>query len=221
MRGQVSDYVYCAQGEFRRLRAASYFAHGGKVTKAPPGTAQGGHSVPTFAFPRTPITGDIPWGSQGISGAQNLSGGLRFLPAHWGLASPKLHSVRFKFCAWLYRTNGTGAGYAVGATLAVARKPSPWGGRCRANARRMRGQVATHFVGRLSAARFGNFLPPSVGAPCGRPWRSLNPVGREKVNCPARARETGLDHDSARRVHLRAGQCPAPTKKEGRLLYTP
>src|SRR5699024_9713795 len=26
-------------GEFRRLRAASYFAHGGKVTKTPPGTA--------------------------------------------------------------------------------------------------------------------------------------------------------------------------------------
>ena len=25
-------------GEFRRLRAASYFAHGGKVTKTPPGT---------------------------------------------------------------------------------------------------------------------------------------------------------------------------------------
>ena len=25
---------------FRRLRAASYFAHGGKVTKTPPGTAQ-------------------------------------------------------------------------------------------------------------------------------------------------------------------------------------
>ena len=80
------------------------------------------------------------------------------------------------------------------------------GGRCRANARRMRGQVATHFVG---------------ADPCGRPWRSLHPVGREKVNCPARARETGLNHDSARRVHLRAGQCPAPTKKKGPFPNSP
>ena len=42
---------------FRRLRAASYFAHGGKVTKTPPGTAQDGHFVSIFAFPRTPLRG--------------------------------------------------------------------------------------------------------------------------------------------------------------------
>ena len=45
------------RGEFRRLRAASYFAHGGKVTKTPPGTAQDGHFVSIFAFPRTPLRG--------------------------------------------------------------------------------------------------------------------------------------------------------------------
>ena len=43
------------------------------------------------------------------------------------------------------------------------------GGRCRANARRMRGQVATHFVG---------------ADPCGRPWRSLHPVGRGLLDAP-------------------------------------
>jgi len=36
---------------------------------------------------------------QWISGAQNLSGGLRFLPAHWGLGLQKLLPVRFHFCA--------------------------------------------------------------------------------------------------------------------------
>ena len=43
----ISDGIYYglpigAQG-FRRLRAATYFAHGGKVGKTPPGTAQDGH----------------------------------------------------------------------------------------------------------------------------------------------------------------------------------
>ena len=45
----------------------------------------------------------------------------------------------------------------------------PLGGRCRANARRMRGQVATHFVG---------------ADPCGRPWRSPHPVGRGLLDAP-------------------------------------
>ena len=60
-------------GEFRRLRAASDFARGGKVTKTPPGTAPDEHFVLIVAFPRTPFTGVIPWGGQNISGAQNLS----------------------------------------------------------------------------------------------------------------------------------------------------
>ena len=75
---------------FRRLRAASDFAHGGKVTKTPPGTAPDEHFVLIVAFPRTPFTGVTPWGGQNISGAQNLSGFLRFNPPHWGLAVPKL-----------------------------------------------------------------------------------------------------------------------------------
>ena len=78
------------RGGFRRLRTAGYFAHGGKVTKTPPGTAPDEHFVLIVAFPRTPITGVTPWGGQNPSGAQNLSGGLRFLPAHWGLGLQKL-----------------------------------------------------------------------------------------------------------------------------------
>ena len=46
-----------SQGGFRRLRAASDFAHGGKVTKTPPGTAPDEHFVLIVAFPRTPLRG--------------------------------------------------------------------------------------------------------------------------------------------------------------------
>ena len=45
-------------GEFRRLRAASDFARGGKVTKTPLGTAPMDTNVSIVAFPQTPITGD-------------------------------------------------------------------------------------------------------------------------------------------------------------------
>ena len=46
----------CAGGEFRRLRAASDFARGGKVTKTPPGFAPRS-TVPVLqvATPRTPL----------------------------------------------------------------------------------------------------------------------------------------------------------------------
>ena len=91
--------------EFRRLRAASYFAHGGKGTKTPPGTAQDGHFVSIFAFPRTPFTGVIPLGGQCPSGAQNLSGFPQFPPGHWALGLQKLPLVRFRFRAWLCRAD--------------------------------------------------------------------------------------------------------------------
>ena len=42
---------------FRRLRAASDFARGGKVTKTPPGTAPDEYFVLIVAFPRTPLRG--------------------------------------------------------------------------------------------------------------------------------------------------------------------
>ena len=45
---------FVVSGEFRRLRAATYFARGGKVGKTPPGTAPDEHFVLIVAFPRTP-----------------------------------------------------------------------------------------------------------------------------------------------------------------------
>ena len=77
-----------------------------------------------------------------ISGAQNLSGVPRFLPAHWGLAVLKLRLVRFHNCAWLCRANDPGANPAPP-------KPSPWGeGAPVHTLGRMRGQVSPSSVGR-------------------------------------------------------------------------
>ena len=48
-------------GGFRRLRAATYFAHGGKVGKTPPGTAKMSAGALIFAFPRTPLRETPSW----------------------------------------------------------------------------------------------------------------------------------------------------------------
>ena len=58
--GQRGWVLFRGGGEFRRLRAASDFARGGKVTKTPPGTAPDEHFVLIVAFPRTPFTGVTP-----------------------------------------------------------------------------------------------------------------------------------------------------------------
>ncbi len=91
------------------------------------------------ATPRPPITGAPPENFSKSSGAQNLSGGPRFLPAHWGLASPKLQRLRFHNCACRtrppgrtayicgpasvrpLRKGGTASVYAVGAAHWAAR----------------------------------------------------------------------------------------------------
>ena len=123
-------------GGFRRPRAATYFAHGGKVGKTPPGTAPDEHFVLIFAFPRTPFTGVTPLVRQKTSGAQNLSGWSQFPPGHWALGLQKLPLVRFHACAWVCRTNTPGPFPTVVAALAAARKPSPYKGE---GAERMRG----------------------------------------------------------------------------------
>ena len=46
---------------FRRLRAASDFARGGKVTKTPPGVAQDGHFVSIFTPPGPDLRGLSLW----------------------------------------------------------------------------------------------------------------------------------------------------------------
>ena len=82
-------------GGFRRPRAATYFAHGGKVGKTPPGTAPDEHFVLIFAFPRTPFTGVTPWARQKSSGAQNLSECLNSSRATGPWLYGKLELVRF------------------------------------------------------------------------------------------------------------------------------
>ena len=136
MRGQVSDLVRYPQGGFRRLRAATFFFHGEKEGKTPPGTAPDEHFVLIVAFPRTPNAEVTPWGGQKISGAQKWSGFSLFNPGHWALGLQKLPLVRFHTCAWVCRTNTPGPFPTVGAALAAARKPSPYKGE---GAERMRG----------------------------------------------------------------------------------
>ncbi len=82
-------------GGFRRPRAATYFAHGGKVGKTPPGTAPDEHFVLIFAFPRTPFTGVTPLVRQKSSGAQNLSGLCESFRATGPWLYGKLELVRF------------------------------------------------------------------------------------------------------------------------------
>ena len=80
------------------------------------------------------------------------------------------------------------------------------GGRCRANARRMRGQVATHFVG---------------ADPCGRPWRSLHPVGRGLLDAPlldVAKKVVGAAHRAARFSSNRWETQGPPLTKSGRVF---
>ena len=90
---------FCVLGVFRRLRAATYFAHGGKVGKTPPGTAPDEHSVLIVAFPRTPFTGVIPLLRQRISGAQNLSDTLNSRRATGPFVVAKSAQLRFRLTA--------------------------------------------------------------------------------------------------------------------------
>ena len=109
-------------GKFRRLRAASAcrarrprraalqgFRPAGRVTlpsaaKKPKrrwGRGRRALRAHRTAFPRPHCGERVPAGFCSTSGAQNLSGGPRFLPAHWGLALRKLLLVRFHDCAWV------------------------------------------------------------------------------------------------------------------------
>ena len=72
---------------FRRLRAASSFAHGGKGTKTPPGTAPDEHFVLIVAFPRTTVYGSYPlkW-AQPFRRARPGMLGCHSVRPHWGPA---------------------------------------------------------------------------------------------------------------------------------------
>ena len=59
------------------------------------GRRRGELRSPMTAYPRSPITGVIPWARQKISGAQNLSDTLKFPPGHWALRRRKVRSTPF------------------------------------------------------------------------------------------------------------------------------
>ena len=84
-----------------------------RLPKTPPGTAQGGHSVPTFAFPRTPVTGVTPWSRQNPSGAQNLSECLNSRRATGPWVCGKLRLMRFHNRAWVCRANMPGSTHGI------------------------------------------------------------------------------------------------------------
>ena len=131
MRGQISGLCRARRPGAPSHRVspcgASFFPSDGKETKGSPGTAQDERFALIFALPRTPFTGVPPEKFSRSSGAQNLSGWSEFPPGHWALGVQNLELLRFKNCAWLCRANAPGPAPAVGATLAVARKPSPRG----------------------------------------------------------------------------------------------
>ena len=106
-------WVALFAGEFRPAGRGTFPAMG-KYPKDRRGTAQNGHFVSIFALPPDPhYGGRVPVRMSKISGAQNLSGDLRFLPGRWALGLQKLPLVRFRICAWVSRTNAPGR-YAVG-----------------------------------------------------------------------------------------------------------
>ena len=130
MRGQVSEWVCYTQGVSPlRRRVTFWTARKSPKNRQGAGAIGGSASLPPPCRPSPgpPFTGATPEMSSNASGAQNLSGGQRFLPAHWGLIPLKLQGVRFHNRAWLFSANAPGPAPAVGATLAVARKPSPRG----------------------------------------------------------------------------------------------
>ena len=73
-----------SQGGFRRLRAASSFARGGKGTKTPPGAAQGERSPLLFALSPAPFSGGTPWTKQKILARKICMIGCHSVRPHWG-----------------------------------------------------------------------------------------------------------------------------------------
>ena len=138
-----AELIESAQGEFRRLRAASDFARGGKVTKTPPGFAprstvpvlQVAHPTPSGPSGHLPLTGGVgPGPHYGgrppeklcfISGAQNLTGGSKFPPGHWALGVQNLELLQFHNGAWVFSANAPGAFSPQGRPHVAARPSLP------------------------------------------------------------------------------------------------
>ena len=91
MRGQILDWVRYTQREFCRLRAASYFARGGKVTKTPLGDAADRHFVPIGPLtPSPPLRGTRTCKIEENFRRTKSEWPSKFRPPHWGLAKRKI-----------------------------------------------------------------------------------------------------------------------------------
>ena len=145
----------------------------------------------------------------------------------------KLSLVRFRFCAWLCRTNASGPSPTVGAALAAARKPSP-----------LKGEGGWPKARRMTAARKPSPLKGEGGWPKARRMRVLSrkvalrarespsryPSPAKVPPCQkggAKRRGDSLSQRSftacffffsvgAHSVRPRAGLGPAPTKRQTR-----
>ena len=232
MRGQISDWVRCTQGGFRRLRAASFFPSDGKETKGSPGDAADGHFVPIGPPPyplcrfttSPPDRGSRPpvphYGSYSLSQAESFRRAKsewrsKFPPGHWALGLQKLLLLRFRWRAWLCRSGG-GWCWAVGrddlgAPLGVVSQIHRRGGyqppaHC-SNALVGATLAVTRNTGRPVSGPYGIHRTSFCIAPCGRPS-----LGRD--TCRARPPERAAP------AHERATARAAPTK-ERRAENTP
>ena len=177
MTDEGTDFRLCLlyAGGFRRLRAATYFAHGGKVGKTPPGTRPmdyGSASLrlgPEDRFPRTPLRGTRTcWILQHFRRAK-FEWRSKFPPGHWALVFPKLQLVR-------------GPGFpkiTVGAVLQLRlalpnRRRLVLGCRARPPGR------AAYICGPASVRSLreehDRLLIRRRGGPCGRPRAGLGPA---------------------------------------------
>ena len=187
MRGQVSDCICCTQGSFAACGRRVSFPAMGKKPKDRRGTAQDGHCVSIFAYPtpsvasrhlpltggvgpRTPVTG-LPL-EVGRTFPARKTGvlGCGFVRATGPWAGGKLGLMRFRFCAWVCRTNAPRPLSAVGAAFGRPRAglgPAPT----------ERTERSPPFVGAAHWAARGTGVKASGPAQRQTPFRGLRRGG--------------------------------------------
>ena len=122
----------------------------------------------------------------------------------------KLPLVRFNFRAWLNRTNGTGAGYTVGAAISRPSLP-PWRGKVPSKARRMR-------VG-------SEMAPPQRAGQCPAPTKRRNSFYiRRRGGTPGRSHHRrepqGAPLPGIGTIRV-GGRCPHRPAPKNRIIFLP
>ena len=158
-------------GEFRRLRAASFFPSDGKETKGSPGDGSGWTlRVHIRLSPGPPLRG-LPL-EVGRTFPARKTGvlGCGFVRATGPWAGGKLGLMRFRFCAWVCRTNAPRPLSAVGAAFGRPRAglgPAPT----------KRTERSSYFVGAAHWAARGTGVKASGPAQRQTPFRGLRRGG--------------------------------------------